>query len=131
MGERAPVGLLWARLFAAVGLVGIVVGVTAVTFRRDGLDPATGWFQLMQGVGGVALGWLFTSQGMDAALLRAAEEARGAERARVEGSDLEKQLAIVQRDARKMRVLLEAALSDPAVRSKVEDMAKSMEGGIS
>ena len=120
-------GLLWARLLAAVAIVGAVLGVTIAAFARVGIASATAWFQLMQGVAGLALGWLFTSQGMDAALLRAAEEAREAERVRIEGMDLSEKLTDIRRTAQRSALLLKALHDDPATRQKVEEKARAIE----
>lgn len=126
MNDHASAGLLWARLLAAVGIVGVVLGTATMAFTRDGLTSATGWFQLTQGVAGVALGWLFTSQGMDAALLRAAEEARQAEKAKLEGVDLTERLARIEAESAITGRVLAALYEDPSVRAKVDAVVREV-----
>ena len=114
--------------FRLVGIVGVVLVVTTTAFARDGLASASGWFQLTQGVGGVALGWLFTSQGMDAALLRAAEEAREAQKAKMEGVDLVERLARIEAETATMGRVLAALYEDPSVRTKLDALVREVGG---
>lgn len=115
----------WCAVFIVVGLLVSQL----VSYWREGLLAAEGHFKLLQGILLGAFGWLYGSHGAERAEAQAADERVAKLRVKEGAMTAEEKLVRLERDFQLARLALQAALTVPGAKEKVDDAIRSIEAG--
>jgi hypothetical protein len=116
-----------ARVVGGLGIVVGLLALVALSWAERGTDDATRLFELLQGVILGTLGWLYGTQGFEAARQAALREGLARRNAEETGDENEERMAKLELDVERGWRLIERLRAEPALREKIDEETRRME----
>lgn len=117
-----------ARVVGGLAIVIGLLALVAISWYARGTDDATRLFQLLQGVILGTLGWLYGTQGFEAARQTAARESTARHHVASEAEVMEERIDDLSRELAESRDALRLLHADETVREKVDEAMRRVKG---